>query len=406
MVVDENTWPVRALFNVPDTILGAFYPIIIGAPGTTIGVTGGLPATDGLLVEQRAATLGDRLMIAGHRVEADFVTVHDYTDDTAPVSNVIAVQETTDLVGRIISYCDLTVFGAAVQPGDVFYISWDADGVGGGLTSPTSGGLLRGGHDVIAWLYKTWTDTDIDSARFSALKDLLNTYKFDTFVNEPIDPEEWIQSEIIPFLPIAPLEGEEGLYFYRRRFDALPWEAVARLDADIREISRDSSVTTASDQIVNEVTVEFQPDRSTGRFRQRVIVSADNLTRTDDELQAGLVDNDVRIQASYRAALSRKKYGRQPITLQLNSVWDVATAVRIAVDLIHEQALPRRFVDYVGPTDLEAFGIGDVIILNDTAVNLIDVVAVILDMEVGGGDDVAINFELVDDPIVIERLAS
>lgn len=405
MVVDEDTWPVRALWNVPETILGAFYPIIVGAPGTTAGVTGGNPATDGLMVEQRAATLGDRLMIAGHRVQATSVTVHDYTDETAPISNVIAVQETTDLVGRIISYCDLTVFGAAIQPGDVFYVSWDANGNGGGLKSTTTNGLLRGGHEIIVWLYETWTDTDIDDPSFSAHADFLNAYKFDTFINEPIDPEEWIQSEIIPFLPIAPLEGAEGLYFYRRRFNASRTEAVARLDADTQRISRGSAITTQSTQIVNEVTVEFQPDRSTGRFRSRVTISADDLTRGEDELEAGLLENDVRIQASYRARLSRQRFDRQSISIQLNAVWDEPTAVRIATDIISEQALPRRFVDYVGETDLEAFGIGDIVILNDTSVELIDVVALILDMTVGG-PDVVLHFELIDDPIQLERLAS
>ncbi len=408
MVADEVTWPVRVGLVLAANVIGAFYPIVIGAPGTVANVTDGRPATDGLLVEFRSPPPNDhRLMIAGHRVQATTVLVSDYNEPLGPVSNLIAVEEMQDLVGRTISYADLSVFamgGGDVEQNRAYYVAWSAPDGGGGLVSPVSNTLLRGAGDVILWLFQTWTDVRFDAARFSAVRETLNSYKIDTFVNDPIDPIEWLNSQIIPLLPIAPYQGEDGLYFYLRRPTVDRWDNVARLDADLGQIQRDSAVTMASDQIVNEVTVLFQPDRSTGRFRARVIISADDGARGEDELEAGLVEVDSRVQGSYLAKLSRQEYERQPIEIEAPAVWDEATAVRIGHDTIAEQALPRRFVDYTGEIDLEAFEVGNPIILNDTAVELLNVVAVILDMTIGG-PEVTLHLELIDDPVVLERLS-
>ena len=113
----------------------------------------------------------------------------------------------------------------------------------------------------------------------------------------------------------------------------------------------------------------------------------------------------MRITGGYRSALSQAIYGRQSIEITADAVWDDATATLIGQDIIAEQALPRRFVDYSGGTDLEAFNIGDIVILNDSEVFLFDVVAQILDITVGG-PDITLAFELFDDPVVSDRLAS
>ncbi|RKX82216.1 MAG: hypothetical protein DRP70_16745 [Spirochaetes bacterium] len=190
-----------------------------------------------------------------------------------------------------------------------------------------------------------------------------------------------------------------------RRWDATAADAVARLDADAQQIQRASMVTTESEQVVNEVTVSYAPDRGTSRHNFRRIVGAQDQTRPNDEIQAGLVTTDTRMRGGYRAALSQSIFGRQSIEITADAVWDDATATLIGQDIIAEQALPRRFVDYSGGTDLEAFNIGDIVILNDSEVFLFDVVAQILDITVGG-PDITLAFELFDDPVVSDRLAS
>jgi len=400
MVVDDTTWPVRGGFALDPSIIGAYYPIIIGAPGTR---PGGVPlaTTEALLVEE--GNPDPRLLIAGHKVDATTVLIFDYTDDGAVPTAVRTVFTTTDLVGREISYCDMQGSGLTMDNGRIYYVGWLS--TGGGLLNPVGGGVLRGAGDVIDWFIRTWTDIRIDASRFGPIKELLNAYKIDAYINEPIDPVAWLNANVFPILPIEPRQGEEGLYWYMRRWDATSSDSVARLDADNGQIQRASMVTTESSQVVNEVTVTYGPDRGTGRGAFRRIVGAQDQTRADDEIESGLVTTDSRMLGGYSAALSQSIFGRQPLTIIANSVWDDSTATRIAQDIIAEQALPRRFVDYRGGADLESFNIGDIIVLNETAVGLIDVVAQILDITVGGAD-IMLAFEIFDDPVVSERLAS
>ena len=89
--------------------------------------------------------------------------------------------------------------------------------------------------------------------------------------------------------------------------------------------------------------------------------------------------------------------------MQAGAVYDPATAVRIARDIVDAQALPRRAVAYTGELELAALSEGDVVILNDTAAGLIDVLAEVRDVTTGG-PDVALSFLLFDDPATLGRL--
>ena len=400
MVVDETTWPVRAGKDADPSVFGAYYPIVIGAPGTR---PGGVPfaSTEALLVEINNPD--PRILIAGHKVNAATVTIFDYTDPGSIQTATIAVETTVDGVGREISFVDTQGSGLTVNEGRIYYCGWLASG--GGLVNPKGGGLLRGAGDVIEWMIQTWTDIRLDASRFGGIRERLTAYKIDTYLNDPSDPMAFLNGSVFPILPIEPRQGEEGLYWYMRRWDATAADAVARLDADAQQIQRASMVTTESEQVVNEVTVSYAPDRGTSRHNFRRIVGAQDQTRPNDEIQAGLVTVDTRMRGGYRAALSQSIFGRQSIEITADAVWDDATATLIGQDIIAEQALPRRFVDYSGGTDLEAFNIGDIVILNDSEVFLFDVVAQILDITVGG-PDITLAFELFDDPVVSDRLAS
>lgn len=402
MVVDATTWPVQPLWDFDEKIIGSFYPIIIGNPG---GAPTVVAATEALLVETRTANSDERLLIAGHKVSASTVTIFDYTDSAAGAipSASISVSTQTDKVGREISYCQMSGSGITVDPGRVFYVGWPAGG--GGLLNTNGAGALRGAGDVIAWIIQTWTDIPIDGARFAGVRELLNAYKIDSYINEPVDPMAWLNAEVFPLLPVEPRQGEDGIWWYMRRWSATASDATARLDADDGNIQRETLITTASSQVINEVTVGYGPDRDSGRHHFRVIVGAHNQTRPNDEIEAGLVTTDDRMVGGYFAALSQSIYGRQSMEIAANSVWDPATAVLIAQDIIAAQALPRRFVEYSGGSDLEAFDIGDVIILNDTSVQLLDVVAQVLDVTFGGAN-VVLSLEIFDDPVVSDRIAN
>ncbi|MEO0601126.1 MAG: phage tail protein, partial [Myxococcota bacterium] len=265
-----------------------------------------------------------------------------------------------------------------------------------GLLDPQSGAMLRGAGDVIAWLLTTWTDLRVDAARMSAHRQRLNVYQIDTWLNDPVDPLEWLNRELVTLLPIEPRQGPDGLWFALFPTEVGPTDAVARLDANTREVQRESSIETDSSAIVNEVTVLYGPDRDSGDFRFRVTVGAQE-GRIDDELEGALADS--RVRADYRAALSQQQFGRRTQTIQAKVIWDPATATRIAQDVVARQALPQRFVDYSGGPDLEVLEVGQVVTLTDTAVQLDDELALVLDVEVGG-PEVLLSLQLLDDPVI------
>lgn len=393
MVVDLTTWP-----TADDRVIGAHYPVVIGSPGT--GAAGApSPASEGLYAEPGAS---GKLMVAGHRVLATQVRVFDYAGSGAPVDDTLPVEIATDGVGRVTSIVDMSGFSGTVDVGRNYYIGWDlADG--GGLVSPITGGLLRGGADIIEWMLRVFTGVQLDAARFAGTRDRLNAYLFDTHINDPVAPLDWLSSEILPVLPVEPRQGDGGLFYYIRRWDATSNDAVARLDADLRQVQRESSIETRSEQIVNEVAVQFGPNRQTGGFRSRVVVGAfDGRRGLADEFAPGIDEEDPRFIPSFLSALSQTKYGRQPIEVQLNSVWDTGTATRHAQDLLAAQALPRRYVTYSAQTEFETLDVGDVVVLNDSSVNLSDVVALVVDLT-AGGPEVELELEVLDDPTLLER---
>lgn len=400
MVVDESTWPVRAAPWAPDeSILGAPYPIVIGYPGATSG--GATYVYEGLLFEVGGTPARlSRVMVAGHQVVATSVLLADLTDELNPATDTRTVLEVQDLVGRTISYVEVGPNLPTPDPGRIYYIGHDL-ATGGGLRNPrklVQNEPLRGAADVIEWLITTWTDVRFDAARFAAVKDRLNLYKIDTWWNDPSNPMDLVD-KLVAWLPVEPKTGEDGLYYYLRPTEGRPIEASAHLDADVGEVDRVSLIQMASDEIVNEVTIEYQP-KLAGRYARRVTVSADTGVRVD-ELDPALGD-DVRIQGSYRAKLSQQIYGRQPVTLALDDVWDTSTAVLVAQDILAQQALPRRYVDYEGPPNLEALEAGTLITINDSTVGLQQQLALLFDLTVGG-DTVTLHLELIDDPTITTR---
>lgn len=398
MVVDETTWPVRAGFETDEKIIGTWYPMVWGTPGNIGGTI--VPATEGLLVEWRNAPPNDRrLLLAGHRVAAAEVTVFDFSDEDVPVSAVVPVVHEADAVGRLCALADTTGSGLTMELGRVYYVGWDGPGF-------TRGDVpLEGAGDLIEWTLNTWTDVQIDRARFASVRQRLNLYRLSPYVmNSQVDPQEWLNSEVLNLLPVEVQQGDAGEWYRLRRLTATKADAVARLDADTGRIQRASAIVSESESIVNECAVEYAPDRSTNRYRRRVVVGPTDNGRPSDELQPSLAAEDDRFVGSYRAQVSRQQFGRQPITIQAGAVYDPATAVRIGRDVVDAQALPRRAVSYTGENELAAFSEGQIIILNDSAVGLHDVLTEIRDITTGG-PEVILSLLLFDDPATLERLA-
>lgn len=403
MTVDSSTWPAgaRTAYAPDPKILGAYYPIVIGFPGHTPGqdTDKGEAATEALITETQAVPDNtERVLVAGHRVNSTFVELWDYTEDE-PEQATAAVAHMVDNTGREIAYVlPGALFTPDVTVGRVYYVGWSPAG-GGGVLNPFGTGPLRGAGDIIEWLITRWTTLEFDAARFSAVRDRLNLYLIDTYINDPIDPVEWLMAAIIPLLPVEPRNGEAGLYFTGRRTELTKADAVAHIDTATGEYDRISDITILTNDIFNEVSVEYCPDRASGRYRKRTTVSAVGLVRTDDELEQAEM-SDSRIRGSYLAALSQSLYGRLSTTITAAAVCDASTADRIADDVLERHALPVRHVEFEGGCETEErLRVGDIVLVSDADTSLVEQLAEVRDVVIGGAS-VQVLVELLDDPVI------
>ncbi|NRA04200.1 MAG: hypothetical protein HRU00_16530 [Myxococcales bacterium] len=408
MVIDETTWPGvgRTSFEIDPKIIGAYYPIVLGSPGVDPSGTP-VASTEALAVEVEITPVPndtEKLLIAGHLVVSTSVTIYDYTDAAAPEAASCLVQTTEDLAGRTVSFVTpndpLVQFTSPIIQGRVYYAGWQD---GGGLRNPFGLGAIRGAGDIIEWIITRWTSLQFDASRFEPVKALLNLYLIDCWINDPIDPVEWLMSALIPLLPAVPRNGVDGLYFEIRRPGLTKADAVFHFDTS-KNCDRTSEIEIVDDDVVNEITVEYCPDRVTGRFRRRVIVGPDATHRSDDEIQLNL-GTDSRIITSYRSNLSVDYFKQRfAATLEAPVVCDRATATRIGQDVIDLQALPRRVIDLALACEFEdRISIGDIVLISDNAVEngtgITEQLAEVLDVVVGGPTVPAI-LEILDDPVI------
>lgn len=399
--IDSTTWPSRAgTYETDEKVLGVPYPVVFGTPGNIGGEI--VPATEAMLVEKDTAVLfpSSRLLIAGHRVVAATVTIFDTTDEGLIVSNSATVVHEQDAVGRWCALVDPEAAGfATVDHGRSWYVGWDGVAFSGGRP-----GGITGAGDLVEYLIRTFTSTRLDAGRFAAVRELLNAYRIDLAVVGARVTVDELLAEVLPLLPVEPRQGADGLWFRPRRVVASAADVVARLDADVGAVDRASPIRWESGDVVNEVTIEYAGERGSGRMLRRLTVGARG-GGSPDALDPGLPGTDARVVGSYRARLSQQLFGEVlPLLISAPSVYDPATAARIARDAIEQRALPRRAVGYTGGPEYLALQEGDVVILNDSAVGLADVYAEVRDA-VAGGPTVGIPLLLLDDPVMLERLA-
>jgi hypothetical protein len=207
------------------------------------------------------------------------------------------------------------------------------------------------------------------------------------------------------------MQGEDGLWYRMRRTTATLSDVVAVLNADTGEVQPSSSITWLSEQIVNEVTVEYAEDRGTGNMLRRIVVGAKSGQRArPDELDTDLPDTDTRFLGNIRARISVDLFrnsqsdGVYPLQLQAATVYDSATAARIARDKIEEQALPRRATSYTAGAEQLSLNQGDVVLVIDSVRLGTQQLAEVRDV-VAGGADVEIPLLFFDDPLLVKRLA-
>jgi hypothetical protein len=409
--VDSTTWPVTAGTTIDEAILGASYPLILGAPGhSPTGIPD--PAVPALYVEVKAAGNDDRLVISTGRIEANGIQIYDESSEP-PVRTFRTVKTMRDKLGRTVSYIDLLSPGAiGAVPGAKYYAGFQADGgllYGGGVVDPRTGRIVRGMIDMIEYMLVR-NGTAVDFGRMAALRSRWNSYVFDAFINTPVNAFDWIRREVLGLVNFVEREGEHGLYYGAEIWDADERDVTVRFDIDKGSWRQTAPlVLRRQGETYNEFTIEYRPFLTSGRYLSRRILTGDSgvLGALDD---VG-VGTDSRVIADLRCARSQRRYSspanptgvRPAPPIKAASVRDDVTAVRILRDRAARDALPKRVTQVTGGPEMEWIEEGAIGLLINAEAELAGNLCRVDNVTVGDGLTVC-DLTLLDDPIQTDRV--
>ena len=353
------------LIEVPEAHLGKKAPIVFGSGGTSINDNGGafrysFAPCYCLAVE----TTGNNqiyLTIASHFVDADSVMVFDKHGEF----KIAAVEHWVRRDNSIFAYVtfNLKSFGMNILQNiledtgaEYYYAFLDNKG---GLLSSTKSSYISGGGELCVEFLKLGSAA-IDFNSWVSLEPILNKYKFSGYINQDeITPLEFLQNEIIPFLPISVIHGSEGLkpvLNFLHEGSALLVKYEVNSDSDFYQNSPVTTLTDSAD-IVNEYTLNYQYDCSKSKYISLMRIGNFN-------------DNYQNQFTTLYAKLSQQKYGRNQVEEESNCIHDETTAALVCRDKVRLYGSVLRSVEYVANVRYGYIEIGDIILLNDT--NLFD----------------------------------
>ena len=297
------------------------------------------------------------LAVAGHEVEATTVRIYDDLGNFRTET----IETFTRRDGRVFSFVQFTHTIGFQNPVDdesaKYYVSWMN---GGGFKSTLSNESISNGGDLCLYLLSLGGQkVDFDSWR--SIRDLLNAYKFAGYITEfDLTPIEFLENEIIPYLPISIVQSVEGLKpIYNVLASGAGLLAIDTIVSN-QEFYRASPISTLDDvtNLVNDFTLEYVFDEKENQHRRTI-----RITGESSDLYTNVTSNQ-------QAKESFQRYGIKSKIEQSNFIHDEDTAVQVVFDRIKFQSLPSRVVEYIGSSNYGYLNIGDIIRLSDDDASL------------------------------------
>ena len=202
---------------------------------------------------------------------------------------------------------------------------------------------------------------DYDRQAFQAVRSILNEYKFDGYINnEETKIYQFLQQNIIKYLPISIITGPKGLTpIIDNLYHSMLAPARLRIE-ESAEFERISPLNPDSGQdIINDLTVRFAA-RNNDSYTNTV-----KITYQRKAANAGSYE----IVSPY-AVLSEQRYGVREQSISLDYVSDRETAIKIAQNIIRGYSLPKKRIRYRASFKFGYLDLGDVIELTDTEIGL------------------------------------
>lgn len=363
--------------NSPSSI-GQWYPVILGTPGTrqnasdTSAPSGASPAFPWVCPAMSAWTY----LIAGHEVEAGEVWVWDM-GASVPTPFVATVDTIQDDLGRTISTISVSQGTIPGEDGREILIGWQRYARSG--TDPDAGpGLLHNGTpvvglgDLLIWGYDALSTAAVDWAEMYSRRASLNRFRVDAVINEPVNWEEWLQSEVLGLFDIEPVHGPHGLYYREIEYTADPVHVRAKLTTEPGgagwRVQREGQIEDSGDPVYNQISLRFGPymmSTTAFEFTRTLGPSPSRYEGWTPYNPDGSGGNNLNFQSPL-AVYSTKFYKVRSKQWKSVIIWQTAAATALLQKKLEKHAVPAQMVTYQGGYELADLREYDTVELEDT----------------------------------------
>jgi len=355
LLMDQDKY-IDTRFDTRDTNTGDGkpWPIVLGSAGGAIRTTEGttknifsLPTYNVKVYDSH----NGRMMVAGHPTTATTLVIQD--DNFEEATKTIETDD--DGRGNIFSFVSLVPSDNVAIPN---YTGsgesrqwWVYFTNGGGLINPFGDGDLKGAGDICRWALQR-SGQLIDDGAWANLSPILNQYNFEGYINDPkVTAFDWLNGNILPFLPITVRMGPKGLRPILIEMWALTHvTSMASItvdnDSNVVQVSPINTIRTTS-ELVNELTLRWGKRGFDQSYTSMVRVT-------------NIKSEEYDVVSDY-SILSVNRYGTKPAAMDSDYIYDRDTAIKVAMDLVRSKCLPIQSIEVDVDMELGWLMVGDVL---------------------------------------------
>lgn len=349
--VDDLTFPVTGSAAAVTSQQGIAYPLIFGFPGYfhDLGEVARcfavvpVPIAEyiGTVLADCHVVISDRELLSGTGGDTVLLLntgLESWDQDDEGWATLV------DGAGRTVVAADFasgtTDPGAAKVESSKFYAGFSPD---------RGGGKWRTAYEVVDGLLREYSGDYTDWSRMPEVESLLERFLVDSWVTAPNLAASkgrppvwgWIESVLVPYLPVVVRRSGRGLYLGWDRWWADASDAQGELDVDLGDCDPRGPVSWSSAEVVNEVTALYQPGLS-GWAGQRTYTSQD-----EQIVYAWTGTTDIRVLGHPLAAQSQARFGvRRSRDLEVAWCWDTETLLHVLHYQLEQYAIPPDIATY------------------------------------------------------------
>jgi hypothetical protein len=258
-------------------------------------------------------------------------------------------------------------------------------------------GLSPLAGDVIQYMIER-AGLPVDYARMASTTAALQAYRFDCAIDAQVKPLEWLESNILPFVPASVVQGNDGWYAVVWRRDAQAADATAVLDTNTDPDVRLLGDVNFDSDVINQCSLQYQYDVQHSRYTATIYRGGQPNLQPDSALVADVGESTYEPSDDAYTRISQAVFGVQSRTYSSACIYDSATAGRVLADKIRAFGQPRMRATYTVPRSY-GLELGQVVTLTDPDLSLSRRVALVESIEIDSTGLDGVRLLLIADPL-------